>query len=186
MPEDFLKENVPVNVRAYLSLFAGRKEPLTETFFAQEDLEFLRRAVERKVAKTGMGIGALDYDDYSDDGSVSPPGRDFAMGNMGPLKMLAASRGSPAFRMETTLGMARYEIDDAGNAIIEDRYNFGATRKQVDDVLEQKGLLGIFTWAYQNNGLPGLLNAAGNLWGATDEEPGIVVRLNLGPLKRRP
>ena len=172
---------IPVNIRKFVSHLVGNKSPITEADFSQKDIQRLRESVRRKISQSGTPSGEIGYGDYGD----SPHTYDFAMGQSGPVDMLVGSYTSPAFRLDTTLGMARYVVDENDDVIIEDRYNFNANREKINRILEDKGKFGTLLYAFKMNGYPGVLNAIGNIIGSTDDEEGTPVRINLGPLNKR-
>lgn len=170
---------VPVNIRQFVSHLLGDRSPLTEEHLSSRDMESLRSAVSRQV-KEGKTSGVIGYGDYgSAPGQFSSFGSPYQSGQSIP-SMVAESYSDPKFRMETTIGMAKWHKDKNGNIIIEDNYNFNATRKQVEAALKDESIAGVLVNAYSGNGIVGLVNAMGNIFGSTDDEGGNRVRINLG------
>jgi hypothetical protein len=176
--EDAEDRAIPVNMRMYLAHLTGDKTPLTEKNLWPSDLEAVKRAVARQMAKQ-PDAGVIGYGDYA------PAPDQFSSFADGPgiLGIIGDSFSDPSFRLETTLGMARYQKDPSGNVVVRDRYNFNATRKQVQDALDGRSKLGVLADALSKAGLPGLLNAIGNIYGATDDEGGTPVEINLGKVR---
>ena len=165
---------IPVNVRQYASHLAGNVSPITERQFTPEDLEAIRFA----IAKRGGGEkGQIGYGDYSKAGFSS-----FGDPSEGPLDMLYKSYTDPAYRMETTLGMASYRKLPDGSYVVEDRYNFNASSRQaVANALREQGMMSLLHNAYKTRGLSGVLNVLGNVYGHTESEPGAPVSIRLPP-----
>jgi hypothetical protein len=100
--------------------------------------------------------------------------------------MLYKSYTDPAYRMETTLGMASYRRLPDGSYVVEDRYNFNApSRQRVTNALREKGVMSLLTDAYKNNGMAGVLNVLGNVYGSTEDEPGAPVSIRLPAVNSR-
>jgi hypothetical protein len=172
---------IPVNIRQYVASLMGDEAELNEKHLSASDLESLKRAVLRQVRKTGQREGEIGYGDY-----YETPAKfsSFARGESA-VRYLTDSFNDPAFRMETTLGMARYKVDDAGNAVVEDKYDFNATREQVRELLSKRSTLRVLGESYQRHGVNGLLNVVGNIFGRTEGE-GTPVKINLGPINAVP
>jgi hypothetical protein len=163
---------IPVNVRQYVSHLMGSRSPITEAQFTPEDLDAIRYA----IAKQGGGAaGSIGYGDYGPQGFSS-----FGDPREGPLDMLYKSYTDPAYRMETTLGGASYRRLPDGSYVVEDRYNFNApSRQRVTNALREQGLLSLANDAYRKNGLAGVLNLLGNVYGQTEDEPGAPVSVRV-------
>ena len=177
------KNLLPVNIRQYLSHLIGNREPLTERHLSKEDLAALRISVHRNMMGGGIEPrpGVIGYGDYG-----SKPGQFSGFGG-GPSNkpfgsVLLDSFTDPKTRMETTLGMAKYYRDENGDLIINDRYNFNASREQINKILKDKSLAGTLMFAYHQNGMPGILNALGNIFGDSESEGGSEVKINLGKM----
>lgn len=167
---------VPVNVRQYISHLLGDVSPITEAQFTPEDLETIRRAIEKRG---GGAAGSIGYGDYG--AGLSGFGTSTTK-NDGPLDMLYKSYTDPAFRMETTLGAAAYRRLPDGTYVVEDRYNFNAPSRQlVTKMVKERGVLPLLNEAYKSNGLAGVLNAVGNIYGSTEDEPGTPVSVRIPP-----
>ena len=170
---------IPVNVRQFASHLMGNQSPITEAQFTPEDLAAIRYA----IAKQGGGAtGSIGYGDYGPQGfsSFGDNTRE------GLLDMLYKSYTDPAYRMETTLGGASYRRLPDGSYVVEDRYNFNApSRQRVTNALREKGVMSLLTDAYKNNGMAGVLNVLGNVYGSTEDEPGAPVSIRLPAVNSR-
>lgn len=162
---------VPVNARSFLGDLFGNKQPITENHLTPEDLEALKFAIQKSQQKGNEGV--IGYGDYApkwiDNGFGSP--------NHGLSDMVRQSYTDPAYRMETTLGMANYKPHPDGGYLVTDNYNWGATRSRVDEE-RQKGLLHMLQLT-RGTGLSGLFNLMGNMYGSTDNEQGSPVRIRI-------
>ena len=172
---------IPVNIRQYVASIFGDETELNEKHFSKSDLDSLRQAVHRQMTKSGSREGEIGYGDY-----YETPAKFSSFGRgESAVRYLKDSFNDPAFRMETTLGMARYKVDDAGNAVVEDKYDFNASREQVKELLSRQSTIGVLSEAYRRHGVNGILNAAGNIFGRTEGE-GTPVKINLGPINAVP
>ncbi len=166
----------PVNMRQYLYTLLGGKEGLTENDLSDSDKESVLRAVQQVIQQTGQQSGTIGYGDYGG-GPIAIPQ------DPGLLDILHKSFTDPAFRMETTLGMANYNVGPDGNVHVSDQYDFNASPESVQQAKQAHGGgLGLAMEGYKQAGWLGLLNALGNL--ARPGETGTPYSLNLGPLKR--
>ena len=169
---------VPVNVRQFVSHLAGDVSPITESQFSPEDLASIRSAIARQG---GGEAGTIGYGDYGPSGLSG-----FGDPTQGPLDMLYKSYTDPAYRMETTLGMASYRRLPDGSYVVEDRYNFNAPSRQgVKNALREQGITSLLSDAYKRNGLPGVLNLLGNVYGSTEDDRGAPVSIRLPPSNLR-
>jgi hypothetical protein len=176
------ESTIPVNMRQFAYHIAGGTQDLTEKDLQPSDTDALKRAVLRDAQKSGKDSGTIGYGDYGETpGEFSDFDYDNA-GGEGIGKAIVSSFTDPKFRMETTIGMATWRKDKSGNIIIEDRYNFNATRKQVEDALKDKSKSAVLMDAWSKKGYVGVINALGNMFGSTDDEPGNRVRINLGKI----
>ena len=172
-----LKKMVPVNMRQYAYTLAGGNEGLKLQDFTDEDLATIRGAVDRVMKSTGKNEGVIGYGDYSKDGSIKAEERD------GLLAMIGESFTDPAFRMETTLGMAKYKVNPNGELEVSDAYDFNAKRSYVNKLINEKGVLPLLFESYRSYGMWGLANALGNIFSKADAE-GTPYTLNLGRVKK--
>lgn len=180
-PEVARSNLIPSNIRLFAQHLAGRTDPVTENDFSKEDLAVMRQAVAEKIAATKQLKGSVGYLDFGN--TMGLP--QYNMGNASPVDMAVSSWTSAPYRVIMSLGTAHYTTDAENNVYLEDRYNFNATRQQVDSLLAQKGgTLGALAERYKQRGWPGVVEALGNIFGATDDEPGIPVKIRVGKLSR--
>ena len=167
----------PVNIKQYLYSVLGGRQPLTVSDFSKSDLDAIRYAVENQIKKTGKNEGVIGYGDYSPQWvqSVGDP-------RTTALQVLYESMTNPAYRMETTLGMAKYLVNPKGEIEVMDSYDFNAPRSMVNDIRSKQNALSILMDAYKSHGIFGVGNAAGNMFGAPENE-GKPYTLNLGSRK---
>lgn len=170
---------VPVNALQFLKTVQGDKSDITEKDFWDSDKDAIRGAVHRKIEETGKTEGYIGYGDYNPEHRWS----DFGFGNENPVSMILQSFADSTYRMETALGMAHYKVDDNGDILISDRYDFGASKEAVDKVIQEKGY-GAYFEAFKEQGFSGLLSAIGNT--VAPEDTGRKVRLNLGKYDSTP
>lgn len=161
------REYVPASVRAYISMLAGQRSPITEKFFTPSELEILQQAAERASERKTNQIG------YSDYGARNP----YAQGAEHLRSALFDRGGSLA----NTLGMARVDRDPSGQYVITDRYDFAATPEQMQQYRGISGLAQLLKGAIPY-GPMGALNALGNYMAPEGE--GRPVEIRLPPSRR--
>lgn len=183
-----VRKIVPVNIRQYAGTILGDRSPLTEDDLWGSDIEAIKNAVIRNKKGEGTGFvqpGVIGYGDYGEKDGDFSDWQGGSKNGVGPFAALLKSYIDPKFRMETTLGMAKYADDGSGNTVVQDTYNFGATPEQIKTEIDKYG--GKFKavkGAYQNAGFEGLLNAIGNLYAAPEgNNSGPPVRINLGKVE---
>lgn len=176
------KSAVPVNIRALASAISGDRAGITTDDLWLSDKEALYRAASRQAATTGKTSGDIGYGDY---GAKPSEFSDFTGGDLygahsgiGLIDAIIKSYTDPKFRMETTLGMARYKVNPDKSVSISDRYDFNAPRKIVNSEITKNGKLGTILNAYRNVGFEGAANAAGNIYAGADGE-GLPYQVNL-------
>jgi hypothetical protein len=166
---------VPVNMRTYINHLSGGRSPITESDFTEKDLDAIRYAIKKDEERGEESSGTIGYGDYSPQGFS-----DFGNPGEGPLDILKGSYTDPAYRMETTLGMAAYRQLPDGSYVVEDQYNFNApSREHVNDFLKDKNIISGIYEANKGYGLKGVLNLLGNVYGDTESEPGAPVSIRL-------
>jgi hypothetical protein len=161
---------VPVNMRAFVSHLTGNRDPITERDLSPADIKALQFAISKQQ---NPEQGVIGYGDYS------PKGLAGFDASQGPLDILYSSYTDPSYRMETTLGSAKYKRLPDGSYVITDKYDFNAKRKDVREALSNRNFLTLLNDAFRANGLPGVLNLIGNTYGSTEDEPGNPVRIQI-------
>ena len=170
----------PINIEQYIGKLLGNRKTVTENDLWQSDLQALRNAVGKK--KTPEGI--IEYGEYGPANEYQPSAWDEGWGHEGPsaLDALFSSYIDPKFRMETTLGAAKYHTDPNGDVIVQDTYDWGASPEYRDQKIKESGSkLGAVLQAYKTHGLTGGMNAAGNIFIGTDST-GAPIRINIGKM----
>lgn len=175
-----VKKVVPVNIRQFAGAAFGDTSPLTENDLWASDIEAIKNAVNNTKEP-----GVIGYGDYGTPDKYDPS--DWQGGSkdgIGPFGALIKSYTDPKFRMETTLGMANYNVDPAGNVIVSDRYNFGASPEQINaEIAKRGGKMKALSSSYSEAGFEGLMNALGNMFVAPEGNTGAPVNINLGKIK---
>tara|TARA_B100000902_G_scaffold397060_1_gene459714 strand:- start:216 stop:1046 length:831 start_codon:yes stop_codon:yes gene_type:complete len=118
-------------VRTQLGL---EKEGLTEKDLSETQLDDLRQTVLNSIDRMGVddGIldGIIDYEDYNTELGNAYKG--------GVSKFL-----NPAFHNKTTFGKMNYDVDDDGNVILTDSFDFAdAAAKQDDSIFKKFARIG--------------------------------------------
>ncbi|MCA9339468.1 MAG: hypothetical protein KDA17_00990 [Candidatus Saccharibacteria bacterium] len=156
------KASVPTNIRTFLATLFGSKEDVTEQDFTAKELSTLRTRIENKIAKTGQKSGVIGYGEYSSDGATSKYYSED--GSTSLFDIVIGSFSDVETRLETTLGVAKYEKLSNGDIVITDEYDFAATPEQVAKAKQANGgALGTVVSGLKYSGVTGALNAAGNL-----------------------
>lgn len=152
---------VPVNMRVFASTMFGSEANITEKDFSASDKQALKEAVIRVSTASGKKEGVISYGDYGK-GGFSNWEEDPSFGGTSLSTIVFDSFNDPRFRLETTLGAARYKIEN-GNVIITDTYDFAASKEKLEKLKNEKGTMNVLKEAFQSHGWSGLLNAMGNL-----------------------
>lgn len=188
-----VRKVVPVNIRQFAGAAFGNNSPLTEDDFWQSDLDAMKGAVSKNMAGKGTGFvkpGDIGYGDYGtgEGGEFSKwDGGYRGQEGIGLFASLLQSYIDPKFRLETTLGMAKYKPDADGNIIVEDNYNFNATPNEIEGAVNKAGgKFNAMKNSYRDAGFEGLMNAIGNLYIAPEGNGGTPVRINLGKVNKKP
>ena len=151
---------IPVNMKTFVTSLFGDKTDITEKDFSVKDKQAIRRAVDRQFSKTGKRVGVIGYGDYGkEEGTFSSFGQ-----HPGLFTLIMDSFTDSKMRLETTLGMARYEIQEDGVIKITDTYDFGASKERVEKLKKDKKVLQKMFEGFRDHGIEGLLNILGNLF----------------------
>lgn len=162
----------PPAVRAFATTLVGDRSKIDESFFTNEELEILRDTAERSIAEGKKEIG---YGDYNKE---HPRGWEKSFIPGGTESVLHALTDLPS-SLSFTLGMAQINKEDDGTIVIKDKYDFAASKKQVQDLKDQGtwAILNMMGRGFIENGLLGPLNVIGNL--AAPEEGGRDVEIRI-------
>lgn len=189
---------IPVNMRMYLNNFRKHPTPLKNEDLWESDREAIRHATAASTAAsrwrdkeiltptTGWqslaaalreppAPGVIGYGDYGD--------VDRTLVENVP-NIIFKSLTSPAYRMETTLGMANFREDPSGQIKVDDAYDFNSPRASTNLMKKHPyGILGAIASSYQNNGPLGVGNAIGNIMRSEGE--GTPFTLTIPPKKEK-
>lgn len=180
MPREFTP--LPVNIKTYLSTLLGNRTGPSLSDFTPGDLDAIRRAAATSMKTTGQSQGTFGYGNYT--GTARTPGSRFDE-PQGLWSLLMRSFTDPSFRAETTLGQAKYNVNDRGELEVRDTYNFNMPRSEVNAYAQHEG--GLQIWkdltdlvrsGRGNEALETFINMFG-----TSQEEGKPYTLNLGRLK---
>ena len=121
------------------------------------DRDAIRDNVAKEIKKTGQPSGVISYDGYGEEGTrVEEPTETLGT-------VLYDSMTNPMYRMETTLGKARYKSLPNGYTEISDAYDFKEHPGVIRQAIKSKGVGGVFLDAYRSMGPLGPLNMLGGL-----------------------
>ena len=124
---------LPLNMRQLIYDISGGSQDLTENDLTPEEYDAAKEVARNAIAR---GSNTIQYRDYQTvlPGDVDvPEGRDpeeflayaDVGGSMGgSTEVLKKSFADPRYALKTTLGQASIYQNEAGETIIEDRYNF--------------------------------------------------------------
>ena len=169
---------IPSNLRMFAddiirTQFGLEKEGLTEKDLSERQLDDLRQTVINSIERTGIEDnildGIIDYEDYNTQLGNAYTG--------GVSKFF-----NPAFHNKTTFGKMNYDIDDQGNVILTDSFDFADAAAKQDSSLPTK--IARIAQAYSNSGSFGggiynaLREASGNF--GSPEGTGGQSTINLG------
>jgi len=113
---------IPTNIRQFLYDLAGGKGTLTEKHLQKDELTALENIVRENINKGRYNLVEPDYktiapeSEYSDIGLIGKK----SISNKEFIKKLR----DPYFSLKTTLGKASIGIDNKGNVLVTDQYNF--------------------------------------------------------------
>ena len=129
-----LLNKVPANMRFLAADLVGMDKPAGKEQFTEEGLGILKEAATTALDK---GKSSMSYEDY--------PG-----GEMNFNKNLLAKMADKNFQMRTTIGSANLRIDENGDIILTDQFNFNDAKdvksleEAKDAVLEVFGEKGLY------------------------------------------
>jgi hypothetical protein len=154
-----LLNKVPENIRFFASDLVGMDNPAGNEKFSNEGIAVLRDAAVNALDK---GKSSMSYQDY--------PG-----GEMNFNKNLFSKIQDANFNMRTTIGSANLRINENGDIILTDRFNFNDA-KDIKNLSDAKNaVLDIFG----EKGLYKKIRKVGTYVGSEEGE-GSPIELNLG------
>ena len=157
---------IPVNIRMFLNNFREHPAPLRDEDLWKSDREAIRHATtesEKRDQKTHkwsweLPPGSIGYGDYGNE-TVT-----FESPSESVASILYNSFTNPAYRMETTLGKAKFRKDPSGQIEIKDAYDFKALPGVARQYIESHGgAVKSFIGAIADVGPLGPLNLLGGL-----------------------
>lgn len=175
---DLLK--LPSNARVFLSTVTGDKSTITEKDFGGEDLSKLKELVTNKIkAQNGRQHGDLNYGDYLTYGGED---QSKLLSEDQGYNFISRSKEDPNFRLKTTIGRAKFEVNRDGDIIVHDKYNFAEGDATNEEIHKFGGLKTAL--AYLSHGNPyRALHILGTLSQPEDSGKGREVKINLGKLE---
>ena len=163
-----LKNVIPPNIRMFLQDIFGGKEAFTE-----EDLTGSDKAILKEIASKNLNKGSIGYADYGIK-SIDQP--------------LYKNITDPRYNLKTLLGKAKVELDENGNLIVKDTFDFN-DKKDIKSLEDLKFALKDIYSAYKGEtgsaGVGGLYSAIrqGAKYLGSGPGEGAPVEINLGKYK---
>lgn len=156
-----LFNKLPPNMRLFVSDLMGKDELITNEDFTEEQLNVMKETAEKAI---GEGKDFLSYGDYP-------------KGYMNYNKNFIEKMFDPDFQMRTSIGSANIKINDQGEVILTDQFNF-------NDAKDVNSLNDLYKAAVDIFGTDGAYNKfrkLGTYFGSPSGE-GAPIKLNLGKL----
>ena len=154
-----LLNKVPANLRFLAADIVGMDSPTGKEKFTEEGLGILKEAAINALDK---GKSSMTYEDY--------PG-----GEMNFNKNLLAKMADKNFQMRTTIGSANLRIDENGDIILTDQFNFN----DAEDVNSLKEAKNAVLEIFGEDGLYKKIRKFSKFAGSGEGE-GTPIELNLG------
>ena len=154
-----LLNKVPANLRFLAADIVGMDSPAGKEKFTEEGLGILKEAAVNALDK---GKSSMTYKDY--------PG-----GEMNFNKNLLAKMADKNFQMRTTIGSANLRIDENGDIILTDQFNFN----DAEDVNSLKEAKNAVLEIFGEDGLYKKIRKFSKFAGSEEGE-GAPIELNLG------
>lgn len=164
-----LKNQIPPNIRMFVADIFGMKDDFTEENLSAQDQKLLKEIAMGQVDK-----GYLDYGDYGV-ASIDRP----------LLRNLMDDR----YNLKTLLGKAKVEVDEDGNLIVKDTFDFNDA-KDISNLEDLKDALSDIYGAYKGEtgsaGVGGLYSAIRQIGKYIGSAPGegAEVNINLGSIDK--
>ena len=161
------KNLIPPNMRQFVYDITGGKEDFTEDDLSSSDQKLFREIISNAVAE---GRDYINYDDYGIDSFYRP---------------FIENITDPRYNLKTLVGRGNFEVDEAGNLILTDKYDFnvndplsGSEYAPIADASAMDIAKDLFSRA-KEKGIYNALRTAGSYFGSAPGE-GSDVRINLG------
>ena len=162
-----LKNFIPPNIRMFVADILGSKEKFTEDDLSESDKNLLK-----EIATQGVEKGSIGYEDYG----VNSINRNL-------FRNILDDR----YNLKTLLGKAKVEINDKGELVVKDTFDFNDKKdiKSLDDLKfaltdMKDAFLG--KSGYGSGGLYSLIRQGAKYIGSGPSE-GAPVEINLGKYK---
>ena len=110
---------IPINIRAFVSDIFGGGKDINENSLTKAERTELANVVKRAQEQ---GKSKIEYADYSTEGDSQSQYAD--VGGGGGAGDFFSKVTDPAYSLKTTLGQAKISVDEKGNTIVTDQYNF--------------------------------------------------------------
>ena len=110
---------IPINIRAFVSDIFGGGKDINENSLTKAERTELANVVKRAQEQ---GKSKIEYADYSTEGDKQSQYAD--VGGGGGAGDFFGKVTDPAYSLKTTLGQAKISVDEKGNTIVTDQYNF--------------------------------------------------------------
>lgn len=166
-PVKDLKNLIPANMRQFAYDLVGGTEDFTEDDLSASDQKLFREIIFNAAAE---GRDYIDYDDYGIDSFNRP-----FMENI----------TDPRYNLKTLVGRGNFEVDDAGDLILTDKYDFNVNDPLSGSeyaVNKDAGFGEIASDLFsrvKDKGIYNALRTAGSYFGSAPGE-GSDVKINLG------
>jgi hypothetical protein len=163
---------LPLNIRQLTHDIVGGNDPITKADLKESEYQALVNATQNALQRKSSIIEYIDYQtqEGSREGSQY---RD--VGGGGTNKEFFSLLSNPSYALKTTLGQATISLNEDGEVIIEDRYNFNNATDKFKFIDFVKGVKdsGFSPYAQARN--------VGTFLGSGPGE-GSIVEINLGKL----
>lgn len=165
---------VPSNIRALANDLLGMDldDIAREDFFNDDQIASMQSIVTEKIKKTGnKKSGVIEYKDYESGNSGI-----YSAGFLGNIF-------NPEYGVKTTLGQFSYRVEQNGDVILTDQFNFNDAEKlqqaNPDDLSKLKNLYAFSTSGQA--GVYGMIRRIAALYGSKDGE-GMKFEINIGKI----
>ena len=162
-----LKNLIPPNIKMFVADLLGSKEAFTEEDLTESDKNLLK-----EIAVKGVDKGSIDYEDYG----VNSINRNI-------FRNIIDDR----YNLKTLLGKAKVEINDKGELVVKDTFDFNDKKdiKSLEDLkfalIDMKDAF-LGKSGYGSGGLYSLIRQGAKYFGSGPGE-GAPVEINLGKYK---
>ena len=156
-----LFNKIPPNMRLFVSDLMGKDELVTNEDFTETQLDVMKAAATNALKQDKEYITYEDYPNYKE------------RNKKGFLEKMT----DPDYQMRTTIGSGNIKINDEGDVILTDQFNFNDAK----DVNSLNDLKNALVDIFGEKGAYRKLRAVGTYFGSPEGE-GAPIELNLGKL----